>query len=58
MFRKLCALKSQEPDFMFLTTGAGSILGGSSFFKKDCSSKFFEAKIKKTLVMMSQKLLY
>ena len=33
-------LELQEPDFMFLAMGPGSILGGPNFFKKEYSSKF------------------
>ena len=48
----------QEPDFMILITGSGIILGGPNFLKKKCLRKCFVAKMKKTLVIMSQKLLY
>ena len=51
-------LELQEPDFMFLTKEPGSTLGGPNFFKKECLSKFFVAKMKKTLVVMPQKLLH
>ena len=47
----------QEPDFIFLAAGPGSILGSQNFFKKKYLSKFFVAKMKKTLIIMSQKLL-
>ena len=40
---------------MFLATGPGTISGNPNFFKKEYVSKFFVAKMKKTLVDMSQK---
>ena len=40
---------------MFLATVRESILGGSNFFKNKYLSKFSVAKMKKTLVIMSQK---
>ena len=40
---------------MFLATGSGSILGNPNGFKKEYSSKFWGAKIMKTLVITSQK---
>ena len=43
---------------MFLVMGLGSILEGPKLFKKEYLSKFFVIKMKKTLVIMSQKLLY
>ena len=48
----------QEPDFMFLASRRGNNLGGPNFLKKKYSSKFFVARIKKILAIMSQKLLY
>ena len=39
-------------------TEPGSILGSPSFFKKEYLGKFFVAKMKKTLAIISQKLLY
>ena len=43
---------------MFLITGLGSNVGVGKLFKKKYLSKFFGAKMNKTLVIMSQKLLY
>ena len=40
---------------MFLATGRESILGGPNLFKNEYLSKFSVAKIKKTLVIMSQR---
>ena len=47
----------QEPDFMFLAMGPGSIQRGQNFFRKKYLSNFFVAKMKKKVVIMSQKLL-
>ena len=38
----------QEPDFMFLATEPGSILGDRNLFEKKYLGKFFVAIIKKT----------
>ena len=40
---------------MFLATGPDRILEGPNFFKNEYLSKFSAAKMKKTLVIMSQK---
>ena len=42
---------------MFLATRQESILGGPTFLKNKYLSKFSVAKMKKTLVIMSQKIL-
>ena len=43
---------------MFLSTGTGSILEGCKFLRKEVFRQNFVTKIKKTLLIMSQKLLY
>ena len=43
---------------MFLAMGPGNNLGEANFFKKEYLRKFFVPKMKKTLVIMSQQLLY
>ena len=40
---------------MLLATGSEIILGIPNFFEEEYLSKFFVAKMKKTLIIMSQK---
>ena len=57
MSRKLGALRVTRTMFYISGHGARKYFGGPNFFKKDYSSEFFVARMKKTFVMMSQKLL-
>ena len=47
--------KSYRNQILFLSTGLGSILGNPNCFRKEYLSKIFVAKMKKTLVIVSQK---
>ena len=58
MFRKLCALRVTETIFCGSGYGVRKYSVGPKFFEKKHLSKFFVAKMKKKLVVMSQKLLY
>ena len=57
-FRKLCALKVTGTRFYVSGHEARTYSGGPGFFYKGVFKQIFVAKMKKTLVAMSQKLLY
>ena len=58
MFRKLCALRVTGTRFYLSGLGVRKCSGNPNFFKKEYLSKLFVTKMKKALVIMSQKLSY
>ena len=56
MFRKICALRVTRTRFNVSGLRTRKYSGGPNIFKEKYSSKFFVAKMKKTLIIMSQKL--